>query len=163
MKYNDNGTYKDIYVKAFDTLPVGTEVDYDGETVPTGWTQVDDEPVYSTTEQRVGTWIDGKPLYSKYVKIPNPSAISGSGTVSQNFPHGISNLKRCVDVINPVFVSTGQGYQGRFLNIPVLSGSSGYLAVYEVDNTNITLRSRNESWSASWDLECILVYTKDTD
>ena len=41
MKYNDNGEYKDIYVKAFDTLPVGTEVDYDGSTVPDGWEEVD--------------------------------------------------------------------------------------------------------------------------
>ncbi len=40
MKYNDNGEYKDIYVKSFDTLPVGTEVDFDGETVPQGWTAV---------------------------------------------------------------------------------------------------------------------------
>lgn len=40
MKYNDNGTYKDIYVKSFDTLPVGTEVDYDGDTAPTGYIQV---------------------------------------------------------------------------------------------------------------------------
>lgn len=42
MKYNDNGTYKDIYVKAIDTLPVGTEVDYTGSTVPAGWEEVDD-------------------------------------------------------------------------------------------------------------------------
>jgi len=40
MKYNDNGIYKDVYVKAFDTLPVGTEVDYDGSTVPDGWSEV---------------------------------------------------------------------------------------------------------------------------
>ena len=40
MKYNDNGEYKDIYIKTFDTLPVGTEVDYDGETVPTGWSEI---------------------------------------------------------------------------------------------------------------------------
>lgn len=40
MKYNDNGTYRDIYVKSFDTLPVGTEVDYDGDTAPTGWTEI---------------------------------------------------------------------------------------------------------------------------
>lgn len=40
MKYNDNGEYKDIYVKTFDTLPVGTEVDYDGETVPDGWSEI---------------------------------------------------------------------------------------------------------------------------
>ena len=43
MKYNDNGTYKDIYVKTFDTLPVGTIVDYDGETVPSGYEEVSDE------------------------------------------------------------------------------------------------------------------------
>ena len=43
MKYNDNGTIKEIKVKSFDTLPVGTEVDYDGETVPSGWTEVDDK------------------------------------------------------------------------------------------------------------------------
>lgn len=40
MKYNDNGEYKDIYIKTFDTLPVGTEVDYDGEIVPEGWSEV---------------------------------------------------------------------------------------------------------------------------
>ena len=42
MKYNDNGEYKDIYVKTFDTLPVGAEVDYDGSVVPDGWTEVDE-------------------------------------------------------------------------------------------------------------------------
>ena len=118
---------------------------------------------YSTTEHRVGTWIDGKPLYSKYVKIPNPSEISGSGTVAQNFPHGISNLKRCVDVINPIFTGNTSSYIGRYFNLPLLAGSSGYLMLYEVDATNIVLRSRNESWSTSWDLECVLVYTKTTD
>lgn len=40
MKYNDNGEYKDIYIKTFDTLPVGTEVDYDGSVVPEGWSEV---------------------------------------------------------------------------------------------------------------------------
>ena len=63
MKYNDNGTYKDIYVKAFDTLPVGTEVDYIGDTVPDGWSEVDS---YSTNEVDTGqTWIDGKKIYRK--------------------------------------------------------------------------------------------------
>jgi hypothetical protein len=40
MKYNDNGTWEDIYVKTFDTLPIGTEVDYDGSVVPSGWEEV---------------------------------------------------------------------------------------------------------------------------
>ena len=37
MKYNDNGTFKDIYVKASDTLPVGAEVEFDGENIPGGY------------------------------------------------------------------------------------------------------------------------------
>ena len=40
MKYNDNGTIKDIVIKAGDTLPVGTVVSYDGETIPSGWEEV---------------------------------------------------------------------------------------------------------------------------
>lgn len=39
MKYNDNGEYKEIVVKSADTLPVGTEVDFDGNEVPSGWTE----------------------------------------------------------------------------------------------------------------------------
>lgn len=37
MKYSDNGTFKDIYVKASDTLPVGAEVEFDGENIPGGY------------------------------------------------------------------------------------------------------------------------------
>lgn len=40
MNYNDNGTIKQITVKAGDTLPVGTEVDFDGTTIPAGWEEV---------------------------------------------------------------------------------------------------------------------------
>ena len=53
MKYNDNGTYEDIYVKTFDTLPVGSEVDYDGQTVPSGWEEVTD----MSGSNANGSWI----------------------------------------------------------------------------------------------------------
>lgn len=42
MKYNNNGEWKDIIVKATDTLPIGTEVDYNGTDVPDGWEEVED-------------------------------------------------------------------------------------------------------------------------
>ena len=44
MKYRDpeTGEFKELYVKAADTLPVGTEVDYDGDEVPAGWEEVED-------------------------------------------------------------------------------------------------------------------------
>lgn len=44
MNYNDNGTIKQITVKAGDTLPVGTEVDVpDGTTIPAGWEEIDEK------------------------------------------------------------------------------------------------------------------------
>lgn len=51
-----------------DTLPIGTIVEYEGITVPDGYEEVEDEgEVYSTEEQRIGTWVDGKPLYKKTI------------------------------------------------------------------------------------------------
>ena len=43
MKYKENGQFKPIYVKALDSMPVGTEVDFDGQVadIPTGWEQVE--------------------------------------------------------------------------------------------------------------------------
>lgn len=41
MKYRDkNGEWKELYIKAVDTLPIGTEVDFEGEQVPAGWEEV---------------------------------------------------------------------------------------------------------------------------
>ena len=55
-----------------DTLPINSIVDYNGETVPTGWQQIH---TYSTNEIETGdTWIDDKPIYRKVFnlgKLPN--------------------------------------------------------------------------------------------
>lgn len=51
MKYKDpnTGELKDIYVKASDTLPIGTVVEYDGDTVPDGYEEVEDVKQYTYT------------------------------------------------------------------------------------------------------------------
>ena len=54
MKYNDNGTYKDIYVKAFDTLPVGAIVEYSGSTIPSGWTDIGNDKIQKTSQYMQG-------------------------------------------------------------------------------------------------------------
>ena len=71
MKYNDNGEYKDIYVKAFDTLPVGTEVDYDGSVVPSGWTEVDGYSAFEVTKDDtyVQNIINSSYKYGKLVNL----------------------------------------------------------------------------------------------
>lgn len=70
IKYGNpiTGEFKDIKFKVSDTLPVGTKVDYDGTDVPNGWEEVTDPSVYSTEEKIIGTWIDGKPIYSKTIE-----------------------------------------------------------------------------------------------
>ena len=68
IKYKDNGEYKDIVVKVGDTLPIGAEVDYEGSVVPNGWEKVDDPNEYSTTEQVIGKWKDGKPIYRSVIE-----------------------------------------------------------------------------------------------
>lgn len=65
IKYKENGEYKDIVVKVGDTSPIGLVADYDGNTVPNGWEEVDDPNEYSTTEQVVGKTSDGKTIYRK--------------------------------------------------------------------------------------------------
>ena len=50
--------------------------------------QVNKMNFYSTTEQRIGTWINGKPLYRKVIDVPI-SSITGAGTM---VAHGVSNL-----------------------------------------------------------------------
>ena len=52
-------------------IPAGIIVDYDGEEVPAGYVEVT-ETTYSTSEIDTGkTWIDGKPIYRKVIKILN--------------------------------------------------------------------------------------------
>lgn len=69
-----------------ETLPVGSEIDFDGQVseIPTGWEQVDDVPVYSTTETICGTWIDGSEVYKKVVNMGNLANNS-----SKSVAHGI--------------------------------------------------------------------------
>ena len=48
---------------------------------------------YSTSEQRIGTWINGKPLYRKTYVETLSSRIEDNGSNTQHFIHpGITNV-----------------------------------------------------------------------
>lgn len=78
MKYSQDGiTYDEIYIKALDSMPVGTIVDYDGTSanIPVGWETLGND--YSTTEINTGqTWIDGKPIYRIVLDITDTNTTS---------------------------------------------------------------------------------------
>lgn len=62
MKYNDNGEIKNIVVKAADSLPVGTIVEYDGDSIPAGYEEIDVGKIRKTYQGVVPT---GKVLNSE--------------------------------------------------------------------------------------------------
>lgn len=49
--------------------------------------------IYSTEEARIGTWIDGKPLYKKTVEF-NIDGANGEITKS----HNIQDMEKCIDI-----------------------------------------------------------------
>ena len=112
MKYNDNGEYKDIYVKAFDTLPIGTEVDYDGSVVPSGWTEVED------------------------------NFLSNSATVSSLASNTATNISDCsitapkdglaLVIINGVYPSANSGMS--YVNLGTITGEGMALNGLQVPN-----------------------------
>ena len=52
MKYKYNNEWKEMNVKVSDTLPIGSVVEYDGESIPSGWEEVED-----TGSNANGNWI----------------------------------------------------------------------------------------------------------
>lgn len=52
MKYKYNNQWKEMNFKVSDTLPIGSIIDYNGETAPTGW-----EEVVDSGSNENGNWI----------------------------------------------------------------------------------------------------------
>jgi len=150
MKYKYNNQWKDLTVKAGDTLPIGTIVDYDGDTVPTGYEEVEETEDYSTSETNTGKkWIDGRPIYRKVI-IGTTTISSGNYTVA----HDISNLG---DIVDFKYYSW-QNSTTMFIGSTSPLDGSDKLSVY-INGNNITVRS---SWE-SIKRVIILEYTKTTD
>ena len=103
--------------------------------------------VYSTSEQRIGTWIDGKPLYRKVIvgnAIPEPSG----GT----YEHNISNLDTVVKI-------TGIA---RYSSTSYEISSAGY--VISVNSTEIRLVKMAQGTGLNaYTPTFIVEYTKTTD
>lgn len=74
-----------------EVLPVGAEIDFDGDTsdIPVGWEQVANPDSYSAEEVKTNKiWIDGKPIYRTVVNLGARTYSNGTNTIN----HNISNF-----------------------------------------------------------------------
>lgn len=114
------------------------------------------DEIYSTSEQRIGTWIDGKPLYRKTIVLTS-GWNNGSETV---ITHGISNFKRITDA--RVSATRGDGSGQVFPN----SFAEAYkLDVFDFTSNDfkIWVGTGFVDWYALTEIDVTLEYTKTTD
>lgn len=145
MKYKgEDGELKDIYIKAVDTLPVGTIVEYDAEGVPNGWEEVGTN---FTEERVIGKYTDGKTLYHRYILDTTKNADLSS--LNYDFIH----LRSC-SVMTQAFTFTGARYLGDGDTIEAF-----------INNNNKTLTTvLGSAWENSYVMTSAeIIYTKTTD
>lgn len=88
---------------------------------------------YSTSEHKVGKWIDGSDIYEKTIYVP-------SVAINQDIdvPHGIADFGELIRMEGRVY------YDTSWLPLPYLSTSSNYLfMIGNVDATNFRYRTGN--------------------
>lgn len=108
---------------------------------------------YSTSEQRVGTWIDGKPLYRKVVPIGN-LADFGAKIV----PHNISNLGQ-VTHFEVIWQDSGMSWYSN-----IRWDSSSVLIKSYIEGANIQIECLGFNWAGrTANAVCTIEYTKTTD
>lgn len=111
---------------------------------------------YSEEEQKVGTWINGKPLYKKSMMVTNLSYLVGE----HNIDIGIPNVEM-------IFIGEGSfinGYNNKFIPINRYTGDALYNCWGSTTNTTLTLRcgQYNTANAYFWAI-VTLYYTKTTD
>jgi hypothetical protein len=134
--------FTDLVVKVGDTLPIGTEVDYDGQSVPAGWQEVDDKSTI---------------LYN------NSSGSSGSITLSDN----ASNYEK-IEILygnsNQKYVASLSGTSPRwFLRFTAINdnnagGEYTREAQYNISDKSVTVAyywnyvTNGSTWARQFDV-----------
>lgn len=112
-----------------------------------------EENIYSTDEQVIGKWIDGKTLYRK--TIVDNNRIGAGETLLIN--HGISNIEEITNV------KYGIVYQEEYYPSPVIYDDyTTQLVINKITKTQIHVKSFGEVW-ATHKLTITIEYTKTTD
>ena len=159
--------YQSSYIKVIDSYYTSVTLNESAETVTfyntsSGWGMTYrievlplhpkievEKHTYSATEQVVGTWIDGKPIYEKTVDC----GYFQNTTSTQYFNHGISDLEIVIDT--QAFMTNGSASA----NIP-FHGTAGDGVSIWIESTRIGIVTQSNR--SSYKAYVTLRYTKST-
>lgn len=108
---------------------------------------------YSTNEKRVGTWIDGKPLYRQVIDAGNLPNNGYSDIPLSTF----TSANKTITELYCIAMSS----QGECLKIPYYSSSSNFTTVFCTTDKNIRIQTSNDR--TRFHGYVIVEYTKTTD
>ena len=117
------------------------------------------EENYSTEEQRIGNWIDGKPLYQKTITGYNVGSTSTNGIgANVEIPASDLNVDSVVDLSAIIKASNGM------LPLPAFwgTGSYGVQVYYKTANNTILVKNTSTDYNGA-DVAVTIKYTKTTD
>lgn len=131
---------------------------YDGEMVSAGSVG----EVYSTTETRIGTWIDGKPLYRR--------VISGSSPNVSNAWTQISTIDKDLTIVHLYGILQGATSRDTFYSVPLyfryqLGGETydvNVFLMYTISNGAISCFISGTNFNSMTDkpMHIVVEYTK---
>lgn len=116
---------------------------------------LDKKEVYSTEEQKIGTWIDGKTAYQKTFVVSTPTE-PNKDTVVLDIP---SNIKSFIKTDAQLFASN----INVITRIPYYFSSENYGMLWNDLNTRTIQMLVTNNLYCNQELIIRLVYTKTTD
>ena len=107
---------------------------------------------YSTSEQVIGTWYNGKPIYQK---VLTPSVNAGYNSLA----HGISDLDECIKI----WGTCKYNNRAEWLSLPYVSTALNYeITLGNVTASNYILEA-GTGFTSFEDMRIVIEYTKTTD
>ncbi len=116
--------------------------------------------VYSTEEQVIGKWIDGKPLYRKVITFPMPVTsdwgvvTSHIFNISNDIDYAFVEHYHMVDSVNEKYILPVSGVKNNvyyFVKAVMKDNGTGYL------------QNSNPNWGTNCTAVISVLYTKTTD
>lgn len=155
---NENAGVADINkVKADDMNEIKSVVNNNDTAFQGLQTDFEEACTFSnTTEQIIGTWINGKPIYRKVVAVN----FGASGSTSTTTNHNIANIDEVTHFYLKWYDTTDKVWYVNYRDI----GATHYVFLNNVSTTSVMVMQSTLNWQGrTSNRYCVIEYTKTTD